>query len=133
MIHKHLFEQIGRFDENFRYPHLEDIDLHYRLRERSETIKFLVNAIVDHPPKKLPWGAKLGAYHENDIYYWAKNPEYEVSPQNMIFYILKGRLRAIKSHPINFDSLRAILSLIIELLFCIFKLYDWKRKYLNYY
>jgi glycosyltransferase involved in cell wall biosynthesis len=50
-IEQSVFENIGRFDADFRAPWCEDADLYYRLRKASVPILYDPDLIVDHPPR----------------------------------------------------------------------------------
>lgn len=49
MLHRSLFDAIGRFDEAFPYACLEDSDLARRLQQRPARIVFAEGAVVFHP------------------------------------------------------------------------------------
>ena len=50
-IQRALFLSLGGFDENFPFPHLEDVDLRLRLADMGEAMVFVPAAIVVHPPR----------------------------------------------------------------------------------
>lgn len=52
-INKDLFWNIGAFDEDFPYAAMEDIDLHYRLKEIDVSPIFLKDATVCHPWRRI--------------------------------------------------------------------------------
>ncbi|MBC8109637.1 MAG: glycosyltransferase [Verrucomicrobia bacterium] len=72
-ISKKVFEQIGGFDENYPLAALEDVDIFYRLKEKT-IVRFLPEAFVIHPVipinikkkvKTVPKLAQSWVYHVN--------------------------------------------------------------------
>lgn len=72
-IRKDLFDKLNGFDENFKYPHMEDFDLKERIDATGKTILFVTEAKVIHPWRKVVDGIKLGKYAEMTIYFNAKH------------------------------------------------------------
>ena len=73
IINKRIFDEIGGFDENYKYAAYEDMDIYYRLREKGE-VPFIKEIIVYHPPriatiyssvKKMARICESFAYHLN--------------------------------------------------------------------
>jgi GT2 family glycosyltransferase len=128
LIKTSIFKYLGGFDENFPHPHLEDVDLRDRIQDAGYIFQFVEKAVVDHPPRKRPWGSKLGATHESFIYYAYKRNHKNIS-LNLLRQILIVRAKTILSHPINLDSFMAMLSLYSELFYVGFKIMDWNKKY----
>lgn len=75
-ISKSLFDLLGGFDENFPYPAMEDVDLHYRIKKSGNNIIFVNEALVVHP-----WRMQLSLYtitkkrYESICYFLEKFPE----------------------------------------------------------
>ncbi len=130
LIRASCFHDLGGFDENFPHPHMEDVDLRERIKLARYSIAFVENAVVDHPPRKLPWGNKLGALQESLIYLCNKKNQ-TFSKAKVLNLILKTRLKAILLYPISWDSFKAAISLTIELSYVYFKLKHWNKKYSN--
>lgn len=86
-IRRELFFEIGGFDECFRYPAMEDVELNYRLQKNNISIKFVATAIVKHP-----WKSKSDAYTAvlnhfySTMYFVYKYPELR-SKFNRVFYL----------------------------------------------
>ncbi|HEY9599668.1 MAG TPA: glycosyltransferase family A protein [Cyanophyceae cyanobacterium] len=129
MIKTVLFRKIKGFDETFPYPHMEDIDLRERLNFLEIKTKFIPSAVVDHPPRKLPWGNQLGASQESVLFYWSKHKKTSWAGVDLLNIIVRTRLRTILSFPISLNSVKAILSMITEIIYVVIKLGAWKRKY----
>ena len=73
IINKKIFDEIGGFDENYKFAAYEDMDIYYRLREKGE-VPFIKEIIVYHPPriatiyssiKKMTKICESYAYHLN--------------------------------------------------------------------
>ena len=56
---KRVLEDIGGFDERFRFAWREDADLHFRLIDYSAGIVHAPDAVVTHPIRPAPWGISL--------------------------------------------------------------------------
>lgn len=129
MIRASYFQYLGGFDENFPYPHLEDVDLRERIKLTNNVFLFVEQAVIDHPPKRLPWGDKLGASHESEVFYWRKFGERYKFKKYLLFLILKVRLKKVFNYPLSLDSFLALVSLFVELIYVIYKMNIWHKKY----
>ena len=131
MIQKNIFlEKLKGFDENFPYPQLEDVDLRERIKLLNYSyIIFVQDAVIDHPPKQVPWGRSLAKLHESHIYYWHKIGIQENLSKKLIISIINFRIRAIVKYPFSLESIKAIISLIIELIYTLKNLQTWNKKY----
>jgi glycosyltransferase involved in cell wall biosynthesis len=52
-IRRALFSEMGGFDENFPFPHLEDVDFRLRLEDAAQQWLFVPCATVVHPPRPV--------------------------------------------------------------------------------
>lgn len=136
LINAKVFEELGKFDESFPYPHMEDVELRDRIEAAGYSFPFVENAVVDHPPKILPWGDKLVAMHETDVFYWHQKKKRYFSKRIFMMLIIKERVRAILHHSFksNFitsiaDLLKAVTSLMSELFYTLLSLNKWYEKY----
>ncbi len=116
MIWKSLFWDLKGFDENFPYPHLEDVDLRERIKKQGCNFSFIDKAIISHPQKRLPYGKEIGKFHECDIYYWIKNNE-NTSVMRIAILIIRWRLITITKFPLQVDSFLVLASLLEELIY----------------
>ena len=64
MIKKSLFLDIGKFDEEFPYPAMEDVDFREHLKEAGNQIKFVEAGVVDHASRRIASGKQRGAAME---------------------------------------------------------------------
>ncbi|MEH2028136.1 MAG: glycosyltransferase [Nostoc sp.] len=127
---KILLEKLKGFDENFPYPQLEDVDLRERIKLFNYSyIIFVQDAVIDHPPKQVPWGRSLAKLHESHIYYWHKIGIQENLSKKLIISIINFRIRAIVKYPFSLESIKATISLIIELIYTLKNLQTWNKKY----
>lgn len=56
---RQVLEDIGGFDERFRYAWREDSDLHFRLLEYRANILHVPSAVMMHPIRPAGWGVSL--------------------------------------------------------------------------
>jgi GT2 family glycosyltransferase len=129
MIRASLFQKLNGFDENFPYPHMEDTDLRERLKMKGYYFLFVENAVVDHPPRELPWGDRLGAYQESVVYYWKCKKKQNFSQIKFLKEIAIFRLKNILSYQSSLASFKAVISMFVELVYVIFHIKSWKKKY----
>jgi len=129
MIRANFFQNIGGFDENFPYSHMEDVDLRERIKLNGCLIKFVDNAVIDHPPKKNPLGYQLGAMHESEFYYWYQKKHQQLSVLYLLIQVIKARLRLIFKCPKNRETIFAIYQLFREIIYVIMNATKWIKKY----
>jgi GT2 family glycosyltransferase len=58
-VRRHVLEQVGGFDERFRYAWREDSDLYFRLLDYPANIVHAPKAVVTHPIRPAGWGVSL--------------------------------------------------------------------------
>ncbi|WP_136414526.1 glycosyltransferase family A protein [Herbaspirillum sp. ST 5-3] len=56
---KHVLEDLGGFDERFRFAWREDSDLHFRLLDYRANIRREPTAVMMHPIRPAGWGVSL--------------------------------------------------------------------------
>lgn len=56
---KRVLEQVGGFDERFRYAWREDSDLYFRLLDYPANIVHAPKAVITHPIRPASWGVSL--------------------------------------------------------------------------
>lgn len=69
------FQQVGGFDENFPYPHMEDVDLRERLLDQGRVIQFVPEAEVFHPRRISFPSFKEARKVMSEVYYYGKHQE----------------------------------------------------------
>lgn len=122
------FRALGGFDAGFAVAHMEDQDLRERLRGAGAIIRFVPDAVVDHPPRRQPSGRRLGLLRRAEVRYRYKHG----APRPVRWRLLRGvialRLGIIRSLPWSADSVRALLSLARELLTVVLHGAGWERE-----
>ena len=94
-IENKLFIELGGFEEQFLYPAMEDVELRYRLKLRSEDFLFIRAAAVFHPLRMRRGREELRRREEATLTYLKLHPEERIS-LNSWHYIkcaLRGLLR----------------------------------------
>jgi GT2 family glycosyltransferase len=128
MVQRSLFFDLKGFDENFSYPHLEDVDFRDRIQKQCYTFLFVDKAIVNHPARRLPYGKQLGKVRECEMYYLLKNNK-NISIIRMIIAIIRGRLVTVSKFHIQVDSFISLASLAEEILHLCKYWTSWKVIY----
>jgi GT2 family glycosyltransferase len=128
-IRRDTFDRLGGFDENFRYPHLEDSDLCDRLIKAGYHSTFVPAAVVDHPPRRRTPGRRLGPQHESWVYFWYKRGFRKLAAPRLLHIVIKTRVGAILKHKFGFSTIRAIGSFAAELLTMVPRLPYWEMRY----
>ena len=129
MIHADVFREMNGFDSSFPHPHMEDVDFRERLKRSSRGFVFVETALVDHPPRRVGWGARRGAAQESEIMWFYKTGHYRFSRFRVLKRTLGFRLRAIKNSPLSGDTFLAFISLSSELLYLSTQVRLWDLKY----
>jgi GT2 family glycosyltransferase len=127
MIQRACFESLGRFDENFRFAHLEDIDLRRRIFQAGVEWRFVEEAVVDHPPRIRGFGWQLAKLRKSDVYLRLKYRE-RATLQALCREVIRGRVAPIMRHRLSLDTIIAVISTIIEVA-CVVALHrKWKNQ-----
>jgi len=133
MVRKSIFEIMGGFDESFPHPHMEDTDFRERVKQNGYSFAFIQSARVNHPPRRVAWGAQRGAAQESEVMWYYKSGTYRFAGISLLKKTLGFRLRAIKHSPLSVDTLLASVSLLCELLYLLTKVRSWNLKYKDIY
>jgi len=128
MVSASAFGRVGGFDEGFRFPHMEDQDLRVRLEQAGFCSSFVRDAVVDHPPRRQPDGARLGAYREAEVRFQVKHHHRTESRAALLRRVARYRLGVIRDTPKSFDSVVAMWSLGRELAHVVANVGDWERR-----
>lgn len=129
MVRCNFWRAFGGFDEDFRYPHLEDVIFRERLRASDEPIFFVPTASVDHPPRRRP-SARTLAYH-NEGYFIYQYKYLGTSPSMRVFFgeLIRHRLRNVLRHRLSADSAVALGSMCIEVCHILARWHRWDRRW----
>lgn len=133
MVEKAIFVALDGFDENFPHPHMEDTEFRERIKQSGYNFVFIENALVDHPPRRVAWGARRGAAQESEIMWYYKSGTFRFTGMSLLKRTSSFRLRAIKHHPLSIDTILALASLSCELLYLSTKVRSWDIKYRTMY
>ncbi len=123
------FAGVGGFDEGFRFPHMEDQDLRVRLDRAGYVIRFVRDAVVNHPPRRQPGGSRLGAYREAEVRYLYKHGAPRPVARALLAKIFRYRLGVIRNAPKSLDSIVALWSLALEVAHVVLRVRAWEAHY----
>ncbi len=127
MIARSAFARLGGFDERFPFAHMEDLDLQDRARTLGLAERFASGAVVDHPPRRNAWGARLGRSHYAEVLYATlRQQPIELAP--FLRKLVGNRLRAIRQRPRLFDGLSALVSLLFETFHVVTHWSGWRAR-----
>jgi GT2 family glycosyltransferase len=129
LVSASAFRSVGGFDEAFRFPNAEDQDLRDRLRDAGFRMVFVRAAVVNHPPRRVPNGARLGAYREADVRYMYKHGAARPVWPLLLRKIARHKLNVIRDTPKSADTLLAFASLARELWYTARHVGAWETKY----
>ena len=113
-MRREAFSRIGGFDARFPLAHMEDVDMRDRILAAGLAVEFIPGASVDHPPRRLPWGARLARMHQAGVLYMVLHPPIRGLPwflQNQA----RARVSRVLRMPFSRDSLNALASVPVEL------------------
>ncbi|HVL74913.1 MAG TPA: glycosyltransferase, partial [Noviherbaspirillum sp.] len=76
-VRRKVMEELGGFDERFRFAWREDSDLYFRLLEYRATILHEPNAVMMHPIRPASWGVSVSQVKkvQFDALLYKKHPE----------------------------------------------------------
>jgi len=126
-IRRTHFMRVDGFDERYPFAHMEDADLQARLLKAGFMIHFVVGAEVDHPPRRLPWGAKLARVHESSVLHMAIHGPVRGLPWYLAQHA-RARLSRIFRMQKSLDTLSALCSLPLELSAIALHWREWRAK-----
>lgn len=74
---RRILEEIGGFDERFRFAWREDSDLHFALLTRNDHIAYEPAAVMTHPIRPANWGVSLSQVKkvQYDALLYKKHPQ----------------------------------------------------------
>ncbi|HEY3288295.1 MAG TPA: glycosyltransferase [Gemmatimonadaceae bacterium] len=128
-VRRATFVAVAGFDEGFAVPHMEDADLRERLRAAGHAILWVPEAVVDHPPRRLPSGTRLGEFREAEVRYLYKYGAPRPVRWRMLKNVILSRLVNIRHHRKGPDSLLALFALGAEVWYVLLHGAAWERRY----
>ncbi len=129
MVRRSVWEAMGGFDEDFRYPHFEDVVFRERIRSSGERILFVPGATVDHPPRRMPLARVLALYNEAYFIYHYKYLGHAPSLMGFFSQFLPHRVRTILRFRISRDSVVALGSMGAEAVHILGHWRAWHRRW----
>ncbi len=132
MVRHCLFDEISGFDTEFTMPAGEDIDFQERLTKQNEPIVFVDKALVDHPPRREPFGRDLGEKYQAVVQLRYKSGHQGVY---WVFFLkhIKHRLYRLTRFRLSWDFVIAFLSLTLETIYIARHLSKWQKQFQAYY
>jgi GT2 family glycosyltransferase len=113
-MRRSAFAALGGFDDRFPLAHMEDVDMRDRILATGHSIEFVPLASVDHPPRRLPFGAKLARMHRAGVLYMVLHPPMRGLPW-FVQNTFRARVSRVVRLPKSLDSLIALASVPFEL------------------
>ena len=103
---RRILEEIGGFDERFRFAWREDSDLHFALLTRNDHIAYEPTAVMTHPIRPAHWGVSLSQVKkvQYDALLYKKHPQ-----------LYRQRIRAQPRYDF-YITVGALLACIVSLL-----------------
>jgi GT2 family glycosyltransferase len=129
MVRRTFWESFGGFDEDFPYPHMEDVAFRDLLIRAGEKILFVPGAVVDHPPRRLPAGRVLALSHESHFIYQYKYFGTQPGVSDFLALLFRTRMGRILAHPPSRDTALALASLCSEAWHTLRRWHGWDRKW----
>jgi glycosyltransferase involved in cell wall biosynthesis len=129
MLRRSLWESFGGFDEAFPYPHMEDVAFRDSLTALQETILFVRDAVVDHPPRRQQSAKVLASHHESFFVYHYKYLGRAPSLSEFLSIFTRHRLHSIFSYQLGRDTAVALGSMGVELIHVLRSWRAWDRKW----
>jgi hypothetical protein len=93
---------------------MEDADLRERLRAAGHALTWVPDACVDHPPRRLPSGTRMGAFREAEVRFLYKYGAPRPVRWRLIRDITLSRLVNVRARAKGLDSLLALWALVAE-------------------
>jgi GT2 family glycosyltransferase len=133
MIDRETFLETGGFDEAFPYPFQEDADFRERIRARDLIIKFVSDAVVDHPPRPRKSGLVMGRLRECEALMWYKAGNVTPVKSRLLAAIFKQRLKSVMMNPLSPGGAWALRNMMDEYVYVARHADDWDAKYRQRY
>ena len=138
---KRILEDIGGFDERFRFAWREDSDLHFSLLCYSASVVHVPDAVVTHPIRPAPWGVSLSQVKkvQFDALLYKKYPQLyrqkiRARPRWDFYLIVGSLLTSLIATATDTDEIAipaALVWLYMTARFCIARLRKTSKKPLH--
>jgi GT2 family glycosyltransferase len=129
MLPRALFQALGGFDEDFPYPHLEDVAFRERLKGAGARVRFVPGAVVDHPPRPVASAQAVGRQHESYFLYCYRY--LGRAPAKQVFFgdMLRHRVNLIAHKPLGRDSVVSLRDFVVEMAHVWRHWAEWDKKW----
>jgi glycosyltransferase involved in cell wall biosynthesis len=131
MIRTTCWQKSGGFDEDFPYPHMEDVAFRDRLAATAVRSSFVASAVVDHPPRPVPGPRLLARQHESYFVYTYKYLGRRPSLYEFAGAFLRHRLGTIRAYRLSSASVVALGSMCVEAAHILKYWHGWDKKWRN--
>lgn len=138
---KRILEDIGGFDERFRFAWREDSDLHFSLLCYSASVVHEPDAVVTHPIRPAPWGVSLSQVKkvQFDALLYKKYPrlyrqKIRARPRWDFYLIVGSLLTSLIATATDTDEIAipaALVWLYMTARFCVTRLHKTSKKPLH--
>jgi GT2 family glycosyltransferase len=129
---KQVLEQIGGFDESFRFAWREDADLYFRLLGLGGRVVHAPDAVITHPIRPASWGVSIKQQKkiQSDALLYKKHPllyrqKIRAKPRWDYYVIVACLIAAALALPLGHTmpaTVAATIWLLLTLRFCILRL-----------
>lgn len=129
---KQVLEELGGFDERFRFAWREDADLYFRLLGRNGRIVYAPTAVITHPIRPASWGVSLRQHKkiQSDALLYKKHPalyreKIRAAPRWDYYLIVAALLICITAAglgQLGTAALAGSLWLLLTVRFCLMRL-----------
>ena len=133
MLNRQLFLDAHSFDTDFIGASNEDVDLRERLKSEGHTIKFVVDAVVNHPPRPLPQGVEAGKMHESQVQLWYKAGGQAHFHRILLRRIMAERMRYVARFRLQPDSIKSLTAATVEFFYVMRHIGEWEQRYRRMY
>jgi GT2 family glycosyltransferase len=127
LIARHAFDRLSGFDERYPFAHFEDLDLQTRARALPLVEQFAPDAVVDHPPRRNPFGMRLGVTHYAAVLYGQLHHA-PLTLGTLLRRIGSTRYRAILARPRPLDGLVVLASTVAEVWHVLWSWNSWQAQ-----
>lgn len=131
MIQKDLFLLLNGFDTGYTVACNEDSDLRERLKHIGHRIKFVPDAVVDHPARLMNLGNRAGKLHETEVRMWylTGNTNARTINVKILRGIVSHNVRRVFKFRFGLDSFLSIVYAIAEFVYVCVHMSKWHNKY----
>lgn len=126
-IHKEVFNKHAGFDDRFPFASSEDAEFRDRLVAYGVESKFVPTAVVNHPPRRRPFGRGWDKRWQSKVLYENITGRTVWNRSTMWLRVMLFRLRELKQIRSVKEARIAIVSLMIESMSVALKRRKWNR------